>query len=1063
MWARLTSSGTAGGSVEGGVETKAAGEANVRKEVLALLTLLMVFALDLGQARGEPTLVQVHQDERGFKLIVDGQDFMVFGMNWSYTPIGQTYSYSLWTQPDDIIEEVLHREMPLLREMGVNAIRQYADIPPRWVEWIYRHYGIYTAVNPLMGRYGINLNGGWVPQVDYANPAHRQVILDEVRDAVERYHDVAGVLMWLLGNENNYGLHWTSFEIEDLPDEPGAHERARAAPLYSLMGEATDLIKGQDQHHPVALVNGDLQYIDLIAEHCQSMDILGSNVYRGPSARDFFDEVRRRLNRPALFAEFGSDAYNARTQEEDHLSQAEYLLEQWQEIYEHSYGHGRSGAAVGGFIFQWTDGWWKHKQEINLDVHDRTATWSNQAYLNDYVPGQNNMNEEWFGITALGPPNERGIHRVRPRSAYYALRQAFRLSPYAQDTTLEGIREHFHGIRPMDHASRYEASEALARLDLLEAVRVSRLQMRFDTAVSEGNERTERPSERIFDHTESFLMDVTLQPNPQIFGRLSLSVVGNVAANRLDPISYESRGRAWTPKAAADDEQAFDRLAIYQAEFKLDHRLFELEGFYRTGHHHWGDEGDFFGLYQNAYYGPNLDLYNGQAPFGMVFSGHRQLDGLKIAFGPELFWGANPSVVAKYRRRFGPVTLTVMHHEDIAQGSVNQLSTAAIPEPVNRRTTLHAAYAKGRFKLEIGGIFSGSQRVGDEFWWTRDTETVGLGNTGLEVLRDEIQWLDTLGAKAKLSFNLGRFRFYLQGGYRGLVADGGPDQVITVTGWSMKESGRGNQFNALGGVALTLGSFQIAPHVLFQRPLVGPLTRTDDVFVADSGEYYPGTRPRNIFDDPFAVLDNRETLGFELLLVYDPTPATWFWHWDRMNREDAPFAASIDAVYRMQPTTRDGNIIILEGGQPVPLGDVPPAHDVWDITFNFFANRGGGIRLAGAAFVGQNQSTGADPRLVTRYGANLRLAWQRLLFSTKVSLNDWGPYDYHRDFNLTYPFQWYGDLSYGWRPAVFGKLDTRIGLRSQVRLLDEYSPEYLEDSDGLGLEYEIGTYVTVSL
>ena len=57
---------------------------------------------------------------------------MVLGVNWDYFPVGTTYSYSLWAQPDAVIEAALANEMPLLKAMGVNAIRQYAGVPPRW-------------------------------------------------------------------------------------------------------------------------------------------------------------------------------------------------------------------------------------------------------------------------------------------------------------------------------------------------------------------------------------------------------------------------------------------------------------------------------------------------------------------------------------------------------------------------------------------------------------------------------------------------------------------------------------------------------------------------------------------------------------------------------------------------------------------------------------------------------------------------------------------------------------------------------------------------------------------
>ena len=64
-------------------------------------------------------------------------------------------------------------------------------------------------------------------------------------------------------------------------------------------------------------------------------------------------------------------------------------------------------------------------------------------------------------------------------------------------------------------------------------------------------------------------------------------------------------------------------------------------------------------------------------------------------------------------------------------------------------------------------------------------------DSGYDVLQDRVQWIDTLGAKAKLTLELPRVHWFVQGQLRGLVADGGPDPTITLTDWSMKESGRG--------------------------------------------------------------------------------------------------------------------------------------------------------------------------------------------------------------------------------------------------------------------------------
>jgi hypothetical protein len=54
---------------------------------------------------------------------------------------------------------------------------------------------------------------------------------------------------------------------------------------------------------------------------------------------------------------------------------------------------------------------------------------------------------------------------------------------------------------------------------------------------------------------------------------------------------------------------------------------------------------------------------------------------------------------------------------------------------------------------------------------------------------------------------------------------------------------------------------------------------------------------RNIQDDPFAVRGNRETVAGELLLSYDPTPATWMYEWDNDFAEDAKFAMNLGFVF----------------------------------------------------------------------------------------------------------------------------------------------------------------------
>ena len=1030
------------------------------------LLVMLVAALPIGAQT-----VRVVTDADGQRLQVDGRDFMVFGMNWGYMPIGQNYTYSLWNQPDDVIIDALASEMPLLQDMGINCIRQYVGIPARWIEYIYEQYGIYTVLNPLVARYGYTLNGVWTPTVDYSDPALRQALKTEMTALVEELRDTPGLLLWLLGNENNYGLSWSSFEIEALPE--GERHAARARYLYSLFDELTVEIQRLDDRHPVAIANGDIQYIDLIAEECTHLDVLGTNVYRGISARDLFDEVSEKLHLPVLYTEFGSDAFNAREMREDQAMQARYLVGQWQEIYEQSAGKGRVGNAIGGLIFQWSDGWWKFGQESRLDIHDTNASWPNGGYVEDYVEGENNMNEEWWGITAKGAPDHRGLYEVYPRAAYYALRKAFTLDPYAPGIDLATIRTHYGAIRPM--AAEMEAKGARAAL-LGEAgsrVRLAGARLEFETVSTGGDLVTtpetdlgshDAPAFQGFDHLQSVYLDVEANPAPNVTGRASINVLGNVPRNPIDEIFYENRAlsRKFDVAGEAVDAGPLERVKIYNASISWDDRWFQLDGFYRSGHLHWGHEGDFFGLYRDAYYGENIDIYNGMAPSGFELTCKRKLSGLKIAFGPELWWGANPSILAKYQRRVGPFDGTVIYQEDIAPQSTVSTSRA-VPVPETRKLSLQAAMDYGPWTFEFGTLWSGDPKRGETFQLVDQVDGEYL------VYEDEVKSGDTWGFKGKATLEKGSFRWYVQSAYMGLVADAGPTEVITFTGWGLKDSGSGNQKNVLTGFTVNHGDFQIGPNVMWQEPIVGPIP----------GDVSPPGRPRNILVDPFAVLGNREMAGAELMIVYDPTPATWMWAWDNDVREDARFAASVGFTYRDYRDTRDAATFIAEDGVTVyAFGGAPPAQALWGVHARIVSRLGPATRLVASVVAGEAEPRGHDPsgedetlnRVIRGYGLVSRLDHGPLRLDSMAAFDGWGPYDYHHDFNLTYPVQLFGDLSYSLgRPRWFDRPQTRLGVQAKWRTLDVHSPRYSPTGgDALpgyddGREWEIRSYLHLSM
>lgn len=1001
---------------------------------ILILPLLITFSV----LNAQVNKVSLVKNENGHKLLVDGKDFIVIGMNWDYFPIGENYSYSLWTKSDEFIKQALDEEMSLLKNMGVNAIRAYTGIQPKWIEYIYKNYGIYTILNHSFGRYGVTIDGVYIPNTDYADPQTREQLLMEINALADEFKNVPGLLMWLLGNENNYGLFWGGAETEDIPVGETL-ESVRARHMYKLFNEGVKEIKKFDTNHPVAICNGDLLFLDILAEEVTDMDVFGVNAYRGVSFTDAFDKVKEKLNVPIMYTEFGSDAFNSLTMSEDQLMQTKYLLGNWKEIFEHAYGNGKTGVSIGGITFQFSDGWWKYLQESNLSVHDTHASWSNGGYSEDYVEGENNMNEEWFGICAKGPTDARGFYQLYPRAAYYALMDAFKLNPLDKNIDAAAIESYFNNISPMPYILKARGDKAALETSTLSAVRLSGLRLKFET-YSTGGDKITTPDDPIsgsnnypaflgFDHLQSFYAEFESQPAANVTGKLSLNVLGNIPTNPIDEIFYENRGRPQT-LLTPDDQvtlESIDRVKVYSASFDWEHAWFNLNAFYRTGHYHWGYEGDFFGLYPEANYGPNIDIYNANAPLGFEIAGKKQLDGLKIAFGPELWWGANPAILIKYSKVLGPFNITGIFHEDLdEQGET--VSSFAIPVPPTRRATLHLATKQGIFGFELGGIWSGSTKKGETF-------QLVSGDVGdYKILQDQIKASDAFGGKIKITMTSGRWNWYTEGSVQGLVADGGVNQSLTFTGWRLKNSGLGNQYSVLTGLAVLFGDFQIAPNFLWQKPIEAPIP----------GDVPPPGRPRNILDDPFAVLGNRETVAGELLITYDPTPATWMYAWDSDVREDAPFAISGGVIFRHQPTSRDASIGILADGRTIfAFPGAPPARDLWEFHSRIVSKLAPGYGLIANIYAGEGEPNGSDTRLIHRYGADIRLAMNSFKFITQVKINDWGPYDYHRDFNLTYPLQLVADVSVQLgMPDWFDLPQTRLGVRGTWRSLNEYSPRY---------------------
>lgn len=1045
--------------------------ANMKKTIF----LLLIVAYILTPSKTHAQQISLDNSDGGWKMVIDGKPQVINGMNWDYFPIGTNYSYSLWNQSPEFIKRALDYEMGVLKNMNVNAIRVYTGIPKEWITYIYDNYGIYTMLNHSFGRYGLTIDGAWMGNTEYSDPRVRELLLSETRQLVEDYKGTRGLLLYLLGNENNYGLFWDGAETEDVPEDD-SRVKPRARAMYKLFNEAIVAMKEIDSSYPIAICNGDLLFFDIIVEEVKDMDIFGTNTYRGVSFTDLYERVKNEFGKPVLLTEFGSDAFNAVSFQEDQAAQAYYQKGNWYEIYANAAGMGNNDNSIGGFTFQFSDGWWKQGQTEELDIHNVAPSWENGGYTFDHVEGENNMNEEWFGIVAKGPTNYQGFYEVYPRAAYYVLQKAHMFDPYAPGLTQSNLNDYFSTISIEGANLQARSDKAALRAERADIIKVDRFTLDLKTFSTGGslistpdaavpNSQT-FPNQLGFDHMQSIFIGLEANPAPNVRGNIAFNILGNVAQNPINEVFYENRGRPVIlegPNGRIIDNSN-ERLAIYSSNYTWDHKLFKMEGFYRTGHYHWGYEGDFFGFYPEANYGPNLDIYNGLAPFGFEVEGRRQFDGLKVAFGPELWWGANPAVLVKYSSNLGKTQWTGIFHEDIQRQGAIQTSFA-VPRPRTRRVSLYAKREFGKLDVEAGGLWGGSPLIGRDFQLARDI------NGTTQVFQDEIGSEDNFGGKVKFTYEGGLFNWYAQSAIMGLVADGGADQTQTFTGWRLKDSGSGNQYNFLTGFTYTIGKIQIAPNFLWQQPIEGPIPQGLDA----------PARLRNILDDPFVVRANREQIAGEILFTFDPTPGTWMYEWDNDRSEDAKFAASIGIVYRHLPTSQDAAIGFQAGGREfLRFPGAAPAEDLWEVNARIVSKLNRDFGVIATLYGGNAQANGSDQRLIHRYGADVRMIYNNVKLNTHVRFNDWGPFDYHRDFNLTFPTQLMADFSTTLgKPDWFDLPTTRFGVRGTWRSLNRFSPRYgpatsigpngdpVTDTSvvgfGLGTEWEFQTYIQIDI
>ena len=376
---------------------------------------------------GRVKLVEYNNGHWGF--FVDNKPYWVKGLAWGMTKIGtspdlqnmtpwelsndpEPWSSTWWDKnrnnKRDPGEDV--NDLELLKAMGVNTLRIYYNMTNKAaLRNLYKKAGIRAMMGTGFGVYGLDSGATWEQGTDYTDPRQQEKMLEAVKKLVLEHKDEPYVLAWCLGNENIYG---------------GANNSNKYPATFAhLLQKACKLIHRLDPDHPVVYSNGDLAFLDEFVRQTPDLDILGCNVYRGKEgAGDLYERVAKEYGKPVLITEFGAPAFNNAVHGEDQDAQASYIEGNLKDMDYNRAGGMGAGNALGGFLFEWQDEWWKSGANDPVDKQDYGM---GQA-PGPFVDGM--FHEEWFGLTSQG--NGFDSPKMRQlRKAYYTVQAHWRANP----------------------------------------------------------------------------------------------------------------------------------------------------------------------------------------------------------------------------------------------------------------------------------------------------------------------------------------------------------------------------------------------------------------------------------------------------------------------------------------------------------------------------------------------------------------------------------------------------------------------------------------------------------
>jgi beta-glucuronidase len=393
-----------------------------------------VDGLKIIERRGQPPSELVKYENGHWQLLVDGKPYIAKTMSYFPVTIGQSPDegnladwmnqdtngngkpdapYDAWVDKNfnniQDPDEPSVGDFALFKEMGVNTLRLYHHSSNKeLLRDLYKTYGIRVIMGDFLGMYCTGSGAKWEDGTDYTNKEQQKNMIEGVKQMIMEYKDEPYIIMWILGNENNYG---GTFGHVGGSGNAGQYPDA----YYGFVNEVAKFIKTIDPVHPVGICNGDTLFMDILSKYAPDIDVFGTNSYRGAYGfeHSIWNDIKTIYDKPVIITEYGCPLYiEGKTKEYQEQKQAEYLRGNWEGILYNSCGYG-VGNAIGGVVFEWVDGWWKSGQP------PRFSSWMHEVKGNWMGPFPGNWSyEEWFGLAGQGDGTKSPLMRQLRKSFY---------------------------------------------------------------------------------------------------------------------------------------------------------------------------------------------------------------------------------------------------------------------------------------------------------------------------------------------------------------------------------------------------------------------------------------------------------------------------------------------------------------------------------------------------------------------------------------------------------------------------------------------------------------------